>query len=226
MKLKVAIFGLILALIVVGGPTAVDAAPPKISEKFKFDAASKYGLIVVYVKPQRVVPDYSIAINKFSLADRKWDYGPLKGWTNYGKIRGLQSGFLMSAVDPAGTYAINQITTQGFWGGCFNGGTKAFEVKPVQVTFIGVLDPEATLTEVTQAVQAGTLPAKTGGTLHFVWDAPRPALAPPPEVPDWQDKLAAHLKAYPGITAPLVAAELVDATFQPGRSIQKVCERY
>ena len=226
MKLAAAISGLVLALGALAGPGPAEAAPPKIRKEFKFDAASKYGLIVVYVKPQAVVPDYSLAINKFSLAERRWDYGPLKGWTHYPPVRAGQAGFILSAVEPGGTYAINQITTQNYWGACFNGGTKAFEVKPGHVTFVGELDPAPSLVEVIQAVQSGALPRKTSGA-KFVFDTPRPALTPPAELPDWQARLAAHLSDYPGITAPIVAADLVDTTFNASRSLlQKVCERY
>lgn len=212
--------GLVLALSALALPA--QAGPPKIRSNFKFDETSKYGLIVVYVRPQTVVPNYRLVIEKFSLDERRWDYGPLKGWSDFAPIGSGQSGFAMSAVEPGGTYAINAITTQGFWGGCFNGGTKAFEVKPGQVTFIGVLDPLPTLVQIIRG-----LPSKTNGTHYYVFDTPRPALTPPAEAPNWQPALTEYLAKYPGIIAPVVAAEPVDTSFSPARSLgSKICERY
>jgi hypothetical protein len=218
---------LLIGLLTLSWAPAVTAGPPIVKPGLKYDASSKLGLIVVLTEPQRVVPSYVLGIYRFSPAERRWLYGPLKGWSRFEPMGLNREGrrFEMTAVNPPGVYAVNGLTTQGFWRACFNGGTKTFEVKPGVVTFIGLLDPEPTLKQIGNNLPATTASAK----VQELFDLPRPSLTPAEDVANWREELTAFLAAnYPGVTASIEAPALADATFELSNSIiaSQICERY
>lgn len=222
------LLAVVAALLLAGGLSGpAQAGPPfPIKPDFKFDATSKYGLIVVLTAPQTLVPNYTLGVYRYTPAERKWAYGPLKGWSRFGAMGEdhTAQAYAITAVEPGGTYAINGLTVQGFWRACFNGGTKAFEVKPGTVTFIGLLDPSPTIAQ----IRAGLPPIVRGTQAVELFDLPRPALTPVAELPGGKEALAEYLKAnYPQITAPIEAPEPVDMTFDKSKTIMgTLCERY
>lgn len=222
-------FGVIAALLLVvaGFGSPAQAGPPfPIKSDFKFDASSKYGLIVVLTAPQIMVPSYTLGIYRYAPDERKWAYGPLKGWSRFGLIGQDHAApaYAITAVDPGGTYAINGLTVQGLWRACFNGGTKAFEVKPGTVTFIGLLDPNPSIAQ----IHTGLPPVVRGTQAVELFDSPRPALTPVADLPGGKEALAEYLKAnYPQITAPIETPAPVDMTFDKSKTLMgTLCERY
>uniref|UniRef100_B0SZC6 DUF2846 domain-containing protein n=1 Tax=Caulobacter sp. (strain K31) TaxID=366602 RepID=B0SZC6_CAUSK len=217
-----------LLLAVFGGLSGpAQAGPPfPIKSNFKFDATSKYGLIVVLTAPQAQVKNYALGIYRYSPEERKWAYGPTKGWSRFGLIgeNHTAPAYAITAVEPGGTYAINGLTVQGFWRACFNGGTKAFEVKPGTVTFIGLLDPNPSL----EQIRTGLPPIVQTTKAVELFDLPRPALVAAADLPGGKEALAEYLKAnYPQITAPIETPPAVDMTFDKSKTIMgTLCERY
>jgi hypothetical protein len=222
-----AIVAAVLVAVFGGLSGPAQAGPPfPIKSNFKFDTSSKYGLIVVLTAPQAMVSSYTLGIYRFTPEERKWAYGPLKGWSRFGLIGQDHQApaYAITAVDPGGTYAINGLTVQGLWRACFNGGTKAFEVKPGTVTFIGLLDPNPSIRQ----IQDGLPPVVHGTQAAELFDAPRPNLTPVAELPGGKEALADYLKAnYPGITAPIETPVMTDVTFDKSKTMMgTLCERY
>src|SRR5690606_27063030 len=97
---RAALAALLLAGFLAG---AAEAGPPRVKPDFKYDATSKVGLVVVLTEPQHVVPGYTIGIYKFSPTDRRWGYGPLKGWSQFARPMGENQElrrFEMTALNP------------------------------------------------------------------------------------------------------------------------------
>lgn len=161
----------------------------------------------------------------FSLETHTWTYGPLKGWSRFGDLQSPtpERRFHAALVKPGGTYAVNNISTQGYWHVCFNGGTMAFTVEAGKVNYIGVIDPNPALYQI-----ASELPAETLQQHLFVYDTPRLKFTPPSQRPDWSADLATFMAAkFPKAKAPIVASEPIETTFTPSRSITgKICQKY
>ena len=127
-------------------------------------------------------------------------------------------------VSPAGTYAVSSLSTQGFWSACFNGGTKAFQLQAGKINYVGLLDPLPALQKIFLE-----LPDKTAQKQLFLFDMPRLAWTAPAQRENWEADVASFIKKrFPKVTAPIVAAEPMEATFEPGKSMLagKICEKY
>jgi len=73
------------------------------------------------------------------------------------------------------------------------------------------------------------LPDKTAQKQLFLFDIPRLALTAPAQRENWEADVAGFIKErFPKVTAPIVAAEPMEATFEPGKSMLagKICEKY
>lgn len=134
----------------------------------------------------------------------------------------LQRHFVVGMADP-GLYALEAVRVGINWAACFDGGTQSFEVRPGEVTFVGLLDPRPTLVQL-----ARQMPNRASGTEpHHLLGVPRPHLTPPPELPGWRDQLRAELAArFPKVTAELREADLRPITFKPGRGLlgERMCD--
>jgi hypothetical protein len=92
------------------------------------------------------------------------------------------------------------------------------------VNYIGLIDPNPALEQIIQG-----LPKKTPAAHVFLFDTPRLNLIAPAQRPDWNAELNAFIAYnFPRVTAPIVAAEPVETTFAPGRSLiaGKLCQKY
>ena len=206
---------------------AVTAGPPyPLKPKLEFDESSPYAMIVFEAGPQTITRDWNIKVYAFDPDTRAWKNSPLKGLAIFTKIRAQPEGtsFHAALVSPAGTYAVSSLNTQGFWNACFNGGTKAFQLQAGKVNYIGLLDPKPVLEKI-----FADLPDKTQQKVLILFDTPRVALTPPAQRENWEADVASFIKErFPKVIAPIVAAEPMEATFEPGKSILggKICERY
>jgi hypothetical protein len=217
-------------LAVVGAWTMSEAAtagpPYPLKPKLEFDESSPYAMIVFEAGPQTITQDWNIKVYAFDPETRAWKYSPLKGWAIFTKIRAQPEGtsFHAALVSPVGTYAVSSLSTQGFWSACFNGGTKAFQSQAGKVNYVGLLDPQPVLEKI-----FSELPDKTQQKQLFLFDMPRLALTAPAQRENWEADVATFIKErFPKVTAPIVAAEPMEATFEPGKSMLagKICEKY
>jgi hypothetical protein len=218
--------GVVCFTIFAGQPAA--AGPPfPLRAGLQFDEKSPYAMIVFEAEPQEVVPQWSIEILAFAPDTQTWTYGPLNGWARFADIKPKPVGrqFQAALVKPAGTYAVNNLGTQGHWRTCFNGGTQAFTVAAGKVNYIGVIDPNPSLGQILVE-----LPDKaTIGRPMYLWDTPRLKLTPPSQRPGWEADLQSFIAArFPKVSAPIVASEPQAVTFAPGHSriAGKICQKY
>lgn len=207
--------------------SAVAGPPFPLKQSLKFDEKSPYALVVFEAEPQAQVMRWNIEVLAFSLDTRMWTYGPLNGWSRFGDIPATpeqERRFYAALVKPAGTYAVNNISSQGFWHACFNGGTMAFTVEAGKVSYIGLIDPNPALAQIFTE-----LPAETRGAHLVLFDTPRLKLTPPSQRPDWNADVSRFIaERFPKVQAPVVAVEPVEITFAPGRSVVagKICQKY
>jgi len=205
---------------------AATAGPPyPLKPKLEFDESSPYAMIVFEAGPQSVTRDWSIRVYAIDPQTRAWQYSPSKGVAIFSKIPAQPAGtsFHAAMVSPAGTYAVSSLRTQGLWTACFNGGTKAFQLQAGKVNYVGLLDPQPTLEKI-----FSEMPDKSQREL-FLFDTPRLALTPPAQRENWEADVGSFIKErFPKVTAPIVAAEPMEATFEPGKSMLagKICEKY
>ena len=205
--------------------TATAGPPYPLKPKLEFDESSPYAMIVFEAGPQTVTRDWSIRMYSFDPETRAWQYSPFKGVAIFAKIPAQPAGtsFHAALVSPAGTYAVSSLGTQGFWTACFNGGTKAFQLQAGKINYVGLLDPLPTLEKI-----FSELPDKSQKQV-FLFDTPRLALTAPAQRENWEADVAGFIKErFPKVTAPIVAAEPKEATFEPGKSMLagKICEKY
>ena len=219
-----------IVLAVVGVWTMSEAAtagpPYPLKPKLEFDESSPYAMIVFEAGPQTITQDWNIKVYAFDPETRAWKYSPLKGWAIFTKIRAQPEGtsFHAALVSPAGTYAVSSLSTQGFWSACFNGGTKAFQLQAGKINYVGLLDPLPALQKIFLE-----LPDKTAQKQLFLFDMPRLAWTAPAQRENWEADVASFIKKrFPKVNAPIVAAEPMEATFEPGKSMLagKICEKY
>ena len=202
------------------------AGPPyPLKPTLQFDEKSPYALVIFAAEPQLRVPSWNLELLSFAPETRTWTYSILKGWGRFEAVGALpERSFHAALVKPDGIYAINNLNSQGYWHTCFNGGTKSFAVAAGKVTYIGVIDPNPALEQISTE-----LPKKTKQVHLVIYDTPRLNLIPPSLQPDWNAEVTRYLAAnFPKVTAPVVAAELAEATFEPGHSIiaGKICQKY
>jgi hypothetical protein len=206
------------------------AACAGVPKDVQFDSSAKQGLIVIETEPPtgilRAQSEYALSVSSFSLEEGRFTSNPFKGWANIGGIGKAQTerGFIVGRAAP-GVYAIQALTVGGHWGVCFNGGSYAFEVKPGEVTYLGVLEPRGHLVEIMTLPQLAR-----SNEFFYVFDRPKPALKPADPAGEWKPRVRAFLdKNYPGVAAEPAAAALTPVTFNTGKDafgLQKLCGGY
>ncbi len=184
-------------------------------------ASSADGLMILELAPIRVTsgraPVYELLIFRYDPAARLFhrDFGRdiIPQWNRTDSTE----SFHVQVLKP-GAYAINLFHISA-WATCYNAGTVYFDVKPGAATYVGRFDPMQSAVTISRSVKAGELPEKTRlakGLLYLV-DGPRPDIRGPSELPGWQDRIGQLLtRDYPGVTAPLVGADLHPASFELG----------
>lgn len=114
---------------------AIAGPPFPLKASLQFDEKSPYATVIFESEPQEKVPSWNVELLSFEPDTHKWTYGPLKGWGTFSPV--LPEGtrqFHAALVKPGGTYAINNLSSQGWWHACFNSGTKAFPVEAGKIT--------------------------------------------------------------------------------------------
>jgi hypothetical protein len=204
-----------------------EAGPPKMRETTEFGPDSKYALIVFETEPQTIVPSWYFGMSAFDPVSRKWAYKLTKGWSQFEQIEREPEArrFHAALVEPGGVYAVSAIRTQGYWEACLSGGTKAFKLETGRVNFVGVIDPKPTLMQI-----AEELPHVTHGQrVLSLFDSVQLSYTPASMRPNWEADLSSFLASnFPKVTAPLIAPEPIDTTFEPSTSpiLGKTCQKY
>ena len=216
-------------LLAFAAPLALAACATTPAEQ-TWDIHGKRGLVVIEAEPVgpllRESAAYELGIGAFSPETGQFRIAAFGGWVSTGAMGEGPNArrYFIGAAEP-GTYAIQELRVT-HWGACFNGGTKMFDVVPGTVTFVGRIDPNPSIL----AIVRGHLPRYAHQSdYYYVFDTPRPTLTPPDQLPGWEAGVKEHLAGLPAANAPLRAAELRDASFNPGRDvfgIQKLCGGY
>jgi hypothetical protein len=221
------VFALVAALLFCFCAPA-SAGPPEspLSRTLQFDEESPFALIVFEAEPNRAVPEWRLNMLAFDPATRTWTYGILRGWSQFEAIGPGAQGrqFYAGLVRPGGVYAINGLSANAYWYACLNGGSKAFDLRPGAVNYIGVIDPNPTIAQI-----AAGLPPTTRSQRLFLFDTPRLAYTPATERANWEADLAAYMaERFPRVSAPLLAPAPIDVTFDRGHSsiAGDICEKY
>jgi hypothetical protein len=214
----------ILAAAVLGAALCACASVP---ENLTLDATSNRGLIIVEATPSLpgvAMPDFSLNIARYSDAENRLDANSFGGWAGVNDaVRGPDGRYWIAAQAEPGRYVITGLTHQSFWVSCFNSGTRAFDVRPGEVVFLGRLDPLPAL-----LTMARTLPQSTSSYV-FAMDQ-RISIVGPDRIPDWQSTVDAYVRgAFPNVTAPVIAGGSDQVTFNTGWDMtrsKRVCGGY
>lgn len=203
------------------------SACASVPRDFALDASSDRGFIVVEARTNRSgaeLPEFSLNVARYSDVENRLDAGPLGGWAGVNDAaRGPDGRYWVVAQAEPGRYVITGLTHQNYWVTCFNSGTRAFDVRPGEVVFLGRLDPVPAL-----LVMARTLPSATS-TYVFAMDQ-QITIVDPDKIQDWQTGVEAYVRsAFPNVTAPVRAAATDAVTFNTGWDMthsQRVCGGY
>lgn len=198
-----------------------------VPQNLTLDPSSNRGLIVVEASPTRSgleLPEFSLNIARYSDAENRLDANSFGGWAGVNNaVRGPDGRYWIVAQADPGRYVITGLTHQNYWVACFNAQTRAFNVEPGKIVFLGRLDPLPAL-----ATMAMTLPSMTD-TYVFAMDQ-RISIVDADEIPDWQSAVETHVRnAFPNVTAPVIGADSDQVSFNTGWDMtrtSRVCGGY
>jgi hypothetical protein len=182
--------GLMLAIAAFGIVSAAEAKP-KSFRKVHISATSQRGAIM-FVAPI-LFADYTLwmspldaetrrptSLELFPVNPFKYVSFPTKGAT----------AIALKDVDP-GHYVVRMMTTQSWWGACLSEGTVSFEVAPGKITYLGMIDPKATLASIeSEAGRTGKV-TSSGGQLRLFKENVKPPSFILAGAPNAEDVLAA-----------------------------------
>jgi hypothetical protein len=148
-------------------------------------------------------------------------------------------GVYLEAVGPApftaemvspGTYAFKDLSRLDYWHACFHKDTRAFDVRPGEVLFLGTYDPFPDVRTIErEAAAKGEMQASLHSQHTYFDDIPPPAIA----YPQGREKALADAQAFvaarmPNVKGPVHLAEYRPAHFENGKSFygEKVCGDY
>jgi hypothetical protein len=191
-----------------------DAAGP-LKPKFALDEKSGDALVVVEAVPQKIVEEWYIGLNEYSLDTKRFIGGVFKGNSLLQRVDGQKQSprYFVGVVKRAGTHVLYSLGTQALWGACFDKGARAFTFEPGKVYFIGAVDPNEGLRRIVTE-----LPRESSHTPYFVYGM-QLSYTPPGQRTGWQQDLNAFLAEYlPKVKAPVVEAEGIEVAFTPGRA--------
>lgn len=175
---------------------------------------SRNGLILMYAWPAPI--DYQLDVLRFNSEGTSLEANSFNGIYPFRPDAGAQ-GFIMKEARP-GRYVFVSLHQQSYWAVCFHNETIAFDVRPGEVTFVGVFDPAPHLAQLQNLARTTGRTATRGGPVHFYDNIQPPRLSPPT---DESVALARTFmaQAAPGVTAPINAAQLGTAQFGIGRDV-------
>lgn len=175
---------------------------------------SRNGLILMYARPAPV--DYQLDVLRFNEEGTALEANTFNGIYPFRPDAGEQ-GFIMKEAKP-GRYVFVSLHQQGYWAVCFHNETVSFDVRPGEVTFLGVFDPVPHLAQLQNFARTSGQTTTRGGPVHFYDNVLAPRLSPPTD----QTLATARTfmaQAAPNVTAPINAAQLGTAQFGNGRDV-------
>lgn len=190
----------------------VHAAGP-LKPKFSFDGNSRDALVIIEVAPQKIVEQWQISLNEYSLESKKFIGGVFKGFSLIQRVAEQDGSprFFAGVVKRAGTHILYGINTQALWGACFDKGTQAFTFEPGKVYYLGAVDPNEGLERI-----ATGLPRVSRSTPFWIYGL-RISYTAPAQRKGWEQNVAAFMaENLPKVKAPVLAAEGVEVAFNPG----------
>lgn len=201
----------LIAILATALPT--HAAGP-LNRGFNFDEKSRDALVIVEVAPQKIVEEWSLSLNEYSLESKQFLGGVFKGYSLVQRVAGQnQPRFFAGVVKRAGTHILYGLNTQILWGACFDKGAKVFPLEPGKIYYLGVIDPNEGLRRI-----ATELPRESSSTPYWVYGMWIPYTAPAQRT-GWEQDVAAFLaENLPKVKGPVVAGEGVEVSFTPGRA--------
>lgn len=206
MRIKLLILALGLAL-------PVHAAGP-LKHNFSFDEKSRDALVIVEVAPQKIVDEWQISLNQYSLETSRFTGSIYKGSPLLQYVEGQKrsSRYFAGIVKRGGTHILYALHTQAMWGACFDKGARVFTLEPGKVYFLGVVDPNEGLTRI-----ATELPKETRlpSWVYGMWLS----YTAPAESKGWEQDVAAFMaENLPKVKVPVLAAEGLEVAFTPGKA--------
>jgi hypothetical protein len=190
----------------------VHAAGP-LKQKFSFDEKSRDAFVLVEVMPQKIVDEWQISLNEYSLESKEFIGGVFKGFSLLQHVEGQEQSprFFAGIVKRAGTHILYGLNTQGLWGACFDKGTRAFTFEPGKVYYLGAVDPNEGLKRI-----AIELPKSSRSMPYWVYGM-RLSYTAPAQRNNWEQDVAAFIaENFPKVKAPVLAADGVEVEFKPG----------
>lgn len=135
---------------------------------------SRNGLILMYARAAPI--DYQLDVLRFNEEGTALEANTFNGVYPFRPDAGAQ-GFIMKEAKP-GRYVFVSVHQQGFWAVCFHNHTTSFEVRPGEVTFLGIFDPVPHLMQLQSLARSTGQTATRGGPVHFYDDILPPRLSP------------------------------------------------
>ncbi|HET9475254.1 MAG TPA: hypothetical protein VFO82_15245 [Steroidobacteraceae bacterium] len=181
---------------------------------FSFDEKSRDALVIVEVVPQKIVEQWQISLNQYSLETKKFTGSLYRGFPliQYVEAQKGPPRFFAGIVKRAGTHIVYALNTQAMWGACFDKGAQVFTFEPGKVYYLGVIDPNEGLTRI-----ATELPRETRlpSWVYGMWLS----YTSPAQRKGWEQDVAAFMaENLPKVKAPLLAADGVEVSFTPGKA--------
>jgi hypothetical protein len=186
-----------------------------LKRSFSFDNKSRDALVIIEVAPQKIVEEWQISLNQYSLESKKFTGGIYKGFPLLQYVEGQKNSprYFAGIVKRAGTHILYSINTQERWGACFDKGTQVFTFEPGKVYYLGVIDPNEGLTRI-----ATELPKTSSSTPYWVYGMWLSYTAPVKRK-GWEQEVTAFMaENLPNVKAPVLAAEGVEVEFKPGKA--------
>ncbi len=191
----------------------VHSAGP-LKRTFSFDEKSRDALVIVEVKPQKIVEEWQISLNQYSLETKKFTGSIYKGFPFLQHVEAEKNSprYFAGIVKRGGTHILYALHTQAMWGACFDKGARVFTFEAGKVYYLGVIDPNEALTSI-----ATELPRETRlpSWVYGMWLS----YTEPAQRKGWEQGVAAFMADnLPNVKAPVLAAEGVEVAFTPGKA--------
>jgi hypothetical protein len=120
-----------------------------------FEAPIVFGDYVLMLSPLSEDGQFIENAETFTVREKK------AAWTSRGTTLQLKSA-------KPGDYVVRMMTTQTWWGGCFSENTVKFTVVPGKVTYLGRLDPSASLESISAELVRTGKTTSSGGQLRLM----------------------------------------------------------
>ena len=191
----------------------VQAAGP-LKPTFSFNEKSRDALVIVEVVSQRVVEEWQIPLNEYSLETQKFVGSVFKPISLLQVVEADKTSprYFAGIVKRGGTHIMYGFMTQRFWGACFDKGARAFTFEPGKVYYLGVVDPNEALIRISRE-----LPRYSDSPqwVYGMWASYKA----PAQRAGWEQDVAAFMDEHlPKVKAPVLAAEGIEVSFTPGKA--------